>query len=207
MTVPSLMQNYQRQSYVTQLHKVYNEVNQALLRYQTDKNAVNLKEAGLNSNAAVRTFIKNYFRVIQDCPDAVTPCLASEYKKLDGTISTLTRSAKCMTLASGVSLCPSYPAKSNILIQLGVDINGQKGPNIVGRDFFLFYIYNNGVIDDLVLANPDTAGDGTWSETASAPLSEDERELNFQKSCKSSTAGFYHGCLGKILNDNWQMTY
>ena len=25
MTVPTLMQNYQRQSYVTQLHKVYNE--------------------------------------------------------------------------------------------------------------------------------------------------------------------------------------
>ena len=29
MTVPTLMQNYQRQSYVTQLHKVYNEVQQA----------------------------------------------------------------------------------------------------------------------------------------------------------------------------------
>ena len=45
MTVPTLMQNYQRQSYVTQLHKVYNEMSQALLRYQTDKNAVNLREA------------------------------------------------------------------------------------------------------------------------------------------------------------------
>ena len=30
MTVPTLMQNYQRQSYVTQLHKVYNELGQAL---------------------------------------------------------------------------------------------------------------------------------------------------------------------------------
>ena len=43
MTVPTLMQNYQRQSYVTQLHKVYNELSQALLRYQTDKNAINFK--------------------------------------------------------------------------------------------------------------------------------------------------------------------
>ena len=32
MTVPTLMQNYQRQSYVTQLHKTYNEISQALLR-------------------------------------------------------------------------------------------------------------------------------------------------------------------------------
>ena len=30
MTVPTLMQNYQRQSYVTQLHKTYNEFTQAL---------------------------------------------------------------------------------------------------------------------------------------------------------------------------------
>ena len=49
MTVPTLMQNYQRQSYVTQLHKVYNELSQALLRYQTDRNAINLAEAGLTS--------------------------------------------------------------------------------------------------------------------------------------------------------------
>ena len=27
MTIPTLMQNYQRQSYVTQLKKVYNELN------------------------------------------------------------------------------------------------------------------------------------------------------------------------------------
>ena len=33
MTVPTLMQNYQRQSYVTQLHKVYNEVSQAMVQY------------------------------------------------------------------------------------------------------------------------------------------------------------------------------
>lgn len=47
MTVPTLMQNYQKKSYVVQLHKVYNELSQALLQYQTDRNALNLKEAGL----------------------------------------------------------------------------------------------------------------------------------------------------------------
>ena len=42
MTVPTLMQNYQRKSYVTQLHKVYNELSQALVQYQNDNNALNL---------------------------------------------------------------------------------------------------------------------------------------------------------------------
>lgn len=41
MTVPTLMQNYQRQSYVTQLHKVYNEFSQAAERYKNDNNYLN----------------------------------------------------------------------------------------------------------------------------------------------------------------------
>ena len=63
MTVPTLIQNHQRKTYVVQLHKFYNEMSQALLQYQTDKNAVNLKEAGLNSNAAIGDLIKKYFKV------------------------------------------------------------------------------------------------------------------------------------------------
>ena len=65
MTVPTLMQNYQRQSYVTQLHKTYNEFSQALLRYQTDRNAINLSEAGLSSQDAVNNFITTYFKNVK----------------------------------------------------------------------------------------------------------------------------------------------
>ena len=49
MTVPSLMQNYQRQSYVTQLNKFYNELSQAIVQYVTEQNAINIKEAGLTT--------------------------------------------------------------------------------------------------------------------------------------------------------------
>ena len=87
MTVPTLMQNYQRKSYVTQLHKVYNELSQALLQYQTDRNAINLKEAGLNSQTAAANFIREYFNIVQDCGDERTSCFpeTAEYKKLSGT--------------------------------------------------------------------------------------------------------------------------
>ena len=67
MTVPTLMQNHQRKTYVTQLHKVYNEFSQALLLYQTDKNALNLREAGLNSQDELNAFIKSYFKVVKEC--------------------------------------------------------------------------------------------------------------------------------------------
>ena len=61
MAVRTLLQNFQRKSYVTQLHKVYNEVQQALLQYQTDRNAVDLKEAGLVGADAQIAFVKKIF--------------------------------------------------------------------------------------------------------------------------------------------------
>ena len=47
MTVPTLMQNYQRKSYVTQLHKVYNGIIQASERYVSDNNYVDFGESRL----------------------------------------------------------------------------------------------------------------------------------------------------------------
>ena len=85
MTVPTLIQNHQRKTYVTQLHKVYNEISQVLLQYQTDKNALNLREAGLISQNAVDDMIRSYFKVVQEC-DSMSPCFAERYRKLDGSM-------------------------------------------------------------------------------------------------------------------------
>ena len=195
MTVPTLIQNYQRQSYVTQLHKVYNELSQALLRYQTDRNALNLTEAGLTSQDAVNNFITTYFKNVEEC-DTMNGCFASSYKAMDGeTLNNYGIAAKSYVFASGVSIRPFYARSGAKLINMALDINGQKGPNIGGRDLFWFYIYNNGLIDDLPI-----------DANTVAPLTTEQRDSLFNARClnhKSSP----DGCLGKILNDNWQMTY
>ncbi len=192
MTVPTLMQNYQRQSYVTQLHKTYNEFSQALLRYQTDRNAINLSEAGLTSQDAVNNFITTYFKNVKEC-DAMNNCFASSYKGLDGsTIDNYKVDVKSYVLASGVSIRPYYLKSGAKLVNIGIDINGQKGPNIGGRDLFWFYVYNNGVIDDYPI-----------DANTVAPMTSAERDTQFTTYCNSTA----DGCFGKILNDNWQMTY
>lgn len=198
MTVPSLMQNYQRQSYVTQLHKVYNELSQAAVQYQTARNAVNLKEAGLNSQTAAEEFIEKYFKIVQKCGDTQTPCFEekSNYKKLSG--NQLTAWTSPMThyvIASGASIGVRYNSSYEMICEIYVDVNGKKGPNIVGRDLFPIFLYNNGVIDD-----------SDFSADITAPMTRDEREANYSV-CISSEASSWHGCFGKILNDNWEMTY
>lgn len=202
MTVPSLMQNYQRQSYVTQLHKVYNELSQAALRYQTDKNALDLKEAGLNSQSAVDSFITTYFKVVSTCDTSTSPCFADAYKKMSGSQASFITTKKAYQLASGASIRPSYN-DGNRVISVVADINGPKGPNIAGRDLFLLCLYKNGVIDDTddAIVNDD----GELVEV-SIPISADDRDKIFNDRCASSSVAI-HGCLGKILNDNWEMKY
>ena len=196
MTVPTLMQNYQRQSYVTQLHKTYNEISQALLRYQTDRNAINLTEAGLTSQDAVNNFITTYFKNVKEC-DTMNNCFASSYKAMDGgTINNnYNANVKSYVFASGVSIRPLSVKSGARLINIGIDINGQKGPNIGGRDLFWFYVYNNGVIDDVAI-----------DANTVAPMTTEQRNTQFNAKCLNHE-GSPDGCFGKILNDNWQMTY
>ena len=192
MTVPTLMQNYQRQSYVTQLHKTYNEMSQALLRYQTDRNALNLTEAGLTSQDAVNDFIRTYFKNVKEC-DSMDNCFADSYKSMNGeTVNSYSRTVKSFVLANGAAIRPGYSPSTFSIVNLSVDINGAKGPNIVGRDLFWLYIYKNGLIDDYSI------------EGNNAPLSTDDRETSFQELCLKNHDS---GCFGKILNDNWQMEY
>ena len=190
MTVPTLMQNYQRQSYVTQLHKTYNEMSQALLRYQTDRNAINLTEAGLTDINSLDSFMKNYFKIVKDCGMDETACFGSNYKKIDGSsinfMSTDSDGVRAYVLANGASI--AIISGSNYF---HLDVNGKKGPNIVGRDTFAIKIHSNGLLDELC---------------NSAPCSAEEREQLFTNHCIKSSS-LWWGCFGKILNDNWQMNY
>ena len=200
MTVPSLMQNYQRQSYVTQLHKVYNIISQAFVQYQTDRNAVNLLEAGLNSQDAVNEFFTLYFKIINSCLEAdIKPCFSDNYKKMSGAKYDAFGTANgSFVIAGGATLRPYYYYKvedCDVQIVWLIDINAQKGPNIVGRDLFVMCSDINGLLDECVYDN-----------TKHYPLTTDEREELYEQNCISdiNSAG---GCFGKILNDNWEMKY
>ncbi len=205
MTVPTLMQNYQRQSYVTQLHKVYNEFSQAAERYKNDNNYLNLSESRIRGNGdELKNFFNSYFKIVKDCGTRYTPCFASEYKSLSGATTKITN-GQCnvvVVLASGAAICADAAAMADVdiegsedkvtssnhvgsggdVIALEVDINGTKGPNVYGRDYFSFQIDRNGqVFDKFYAANGNAA--------------------NFNVTHPDN------GLFGKIIADGWQMTY
>ena len=207
MTVPTLMQNHQRKTYVTQLHKVYSEFSQAFVRYQTDHNAINLVEAGLSSSDKTTDFMTQYFKIVNDCGTKYRPCFADEYRSIDGTKTFSTNvetsdGVKCFVIASGASICVSpiavYETSENFYGGLiTIDVNGVNGPNIGGRDMFIARFYQDGSIDEYKEIN-------TCSDNSSNCISEN-REKRFESFCQKSPLG--DGCFGKILNDNWEMNY
>lgn len=161
MTLPTLVKNHQRQVYVTQLHKVVNEVSQALELYKNDNNAVGLLETPLRNNpAGLRDFVLRYFKVAKDCGTKYAPCYADTIKELDGSQEYMVKNNQCnivFTLASGAAICMdvaqnqdgySYEDEDGNIVNVAgvnakdvlymeVDINGPKGPNLIGRDIIM----------------------------------------------------------------------
>jgi len=194
MTLPTLVKNHQRQVYVTQLHKVYNELNQAFSRVINDSNAVNLRESQFGREGGAYV-LRNYLKTVKTCNDNnFTECFADEYKNLNGqTLRTrnVIVPGDCAVLASGASVCLAtwgwtnggYGGVENI----SVDINGKQGPNILGRDLFSFTLSEDGIV---------TTGEDL--ETATN---------NFSTMCAGTTEDSYGACFARILNDGWKMDY
>lgn len=183
MTIPALNQSWQRDSYVTQLRKVYSEVAQAAVRLKTDRNVQTLKEARLSNDNLKQEFINKYFVITRDCDTELTNCFASSYKTVNGaTITTSTTSlgvCKSSIIASGAALCYSL-IPNNKRIRIIVDINGAKDPNIFGRDVFAMEVFANGQVKD----------------------------VNNGHSFKPDATKIYETyALGQIIKDNWKMTY
>ena len=63
MTVPNLMENYHRQTYITQLRKVYSELSQAAEHAMSDSHSPRLYETIAMRNGRVN-FLQTYFKKI-----------------------------------------------------------------------------------------------------------------------------------------------
>ena len=196
MTVPSLLQDHQKKVYVTQLRKVCNIMTQALLRFQTDKNALNPAEAGLISQESIDNFVQNYFKLAMTCDDLAEPCFMNQYISYSShQVLNVPKGYKSYLLVDGSAVAFKYSwsvSSPYTLMRVFIDINGKSGPNVYGRDFFGMYIYSNGIIDIKSSTSKD------------APLTVDERK-SVTGYCGNGAS--LDACFGKILNDNWEMTY
>lgn len=225
ITIPTLINNYQKTQYVTRLKKAYSEFNQVLAQIAADAGCPgDLKCAGFFENdASSQRFgdeLVKYYKVATNC--GITPsggCFATTTKEYyDGSGEGLDYDAssnryKFITV-DGISFrfgnynnnnCQnnwSTGATRHMKETCGmllIDTNGPtKGPNWLGRDIFNFFITNgNGP-----LLYPDGGEDDNynninywWKDSSKIP--------------RACIPGNKYGwrCAGRIMEESWQMNY
>lgn len=197
LTLPNVMGNYKKKTYVAQLQKVYNQISQAAQQFMVDEEADSLVDTSLTTDDGVKNFLKKYFKVVKTCDDNYSECMGATYKSLDlsasSSVDDLGMSGSyCAVLNTGATICmypmddwykKNYPKKHDRSWML-VDVNGKNGPNVNGRDLFQFELYSDGKIANAY-----------------------EKEKGDDCQLLKSSAGYGGSCFSKVLEDSWKMDY
>ncbi len=165
LTVPTLINSYQRKSQAVQLRKTINDIASAVDMLITEEGKT--KFSATTEYANLDNFVKNRLKTIKQCSSSETnKCFASENYATINTDST--EEFKCggnsYILANSAAICMQKTAAYSG-VTVVVDTNGQDGPNIGGRDMFTFVITKDGEIVGTghdTDCTRDTFGDGCY---------------------------------------------
>ncbi|MBR1753498.1 type II secretion system protein, partial [bacterium] len=169
LTIPTLMQKTDERETVSKLKKFYSEISQAYSLAKTEHgtpdnwyNGVEYNVGDIDASNIMGDIITDKLKVQKACHGAAnTGCFPNvSYKRIDGGSSgnyeTNNDFVSKYLLADGTSLFfytyGSTPQNSGngmaekLYGAMGVDINGEKGPNTAGIDNFSFIISERGII-------------------------------------------------------------
>ena len=221
ITMPTLIQHFQKKSLETQTQRFYSMMSQAVKQYMADYGVDDLRNTPLAGDnyedncdspeaiASIRDFVTKYLKVAKECDHDANDCFAPEYhvwdgSKLDDNFTTGANwdSRRDYVLVDGSVIRIGYHWY-NEPIGLYVDVNGKKGPNRVGYDLWFMDIFWDGIVDESG-AGPECRGreDSEWCGYSSL---QEAREEHFESNCKEEN--WYGGCFGHFLNNNFKFDY
>lgn len=201
LTIPALMNSTNNKETVTSLKKAYSLLSQAYTMAVKDNGGPSGWFTGdydYNSMAVLDNLIP-YLKTTKKCnTQSQLGCFKAgeKYKSLDGSISGWIPDSDGYSIvlsdetilhgvfdtvgcANSVTSDSANLALSNVCAEIDVDINGFKGPNQVGKDFFEFYLTEYGIVPE-----------GSKSDNA-----------DFDSQCKNPTNGF--ACTAWVIyNEN-----
>ncbi len=199
VSIPSLMSTINNRVLASQLKNTVVGIQQVIDEQLTRNKTTSLLDTDFNSPTSLLT--EGNFSVSKICPEgqAHIGCWnitnsTTPYKWLNGTTFTM-KDSLTLKLKSGVVISYFRTGGSDIFSYEGVndkiigafdiDVNGNEGPNIGGRDFFSFYVTDKGkIVDDSYKEN--------------VPLSKK------QTACQIGDA---YACFGAVVDDGWRIRY
>ena len=196
LTVPNLVNNYQKEAQAIQIRKAVNEMTNAVDMLITEEGKTKFSQTSAITNKrhdngqtidGISEFINKHFKVA-----ATTGCFAGSYKSISGTSSAFSCNVNStFLLSNGNALCIT---KDGSQLHVYIDTNGQDKPNISGRDLFAYYINSQGQIVG------DNGSSGSSTNEYGYSTGDESGDT-----CTNSTKGI--GCLNKLMGSNWKMNY
>lgn len=161
--IPTLVTSTKEQSIIINTKKYYSVLTQAYTRAKSDygsPDAWGLSPDGAGSLAGLN-ILAHYMKIAKNCGNG-TGCLQAGYKNYKNTsfvpdFDANTNYAKAI-LSDGTLMVFVTPVSqacttdygdnflNNVCAGVFFDVNGQKLPNIVGKDVFQFWLTKNGII-------------------------------------------------------------
>lgn len=206
ITIPAVQRHYQKEETIAKLKKVYSTLSQTTLKAMAENGPPETWEltgSGTFDSAknAVHTYLFPYLSVIKICEsNNNTDICKVKVKGLNGSDYTSTKAPSDKSyrfyLADGtfISTMTAKDSKRSRLI-MTIDINGTKGPNVMGKDIFRleYYITATDQYADQLGKFVPTYAKYTRSDILS----------NKADRCNKKQNG--DACFALIFNDGWQI--
>ena len=150
LVIPSIVTQYQNKvfdtAYKREIQSITDAVDDLVASEQVssffDTKMYLVEEPEGNYDESSGYFLKKYFSIARYCGDETGLCFAKDYVKYENRTSTaysMDVKGSCVLLKNGMGLCIS-PQIFDEAIRGYIDLNGQWGPNVYGRDLREFYM-------------------------------------------------------------------
>ncbi len=201
LTIPTVILNYQKTQVTTQLKKTYaalaNTTNLAIAEEGPIDgwNVKNYTESNAPKDFADR-YLKPFLKISKDCGATETGDCHFEYKTLNGSETTnLGGSWYKFYLNDGTFIAAEPHNDGFIYVNIRIDVNGQKKPNVLGKDVFCYAYY-------LEFYGGDTTK-GKFLPDGYTYSREDILSTGNTYGCNKTAAGYQ--CSTLIMKDGWQI--
>lgn len=232
-TIPQLVQNHQKQAYLAQLKKFYSTFQAGIKTYMAKEGCNDLACTDLFDGVTVQStqydklntilpqiFKIDYYCIHDSAPNNCTKSVkfldrrttvsnsffryGSSFKTSDGALfEILDDDAGNCTYYSSITANSKI---KNCCSQLRVDVNGDKGPDIIGRDIFMYYIAldgtlypNYGIDYAKAYNNNDNPNSYYWRL--------DSTSCGNPATTNISGVVYGYGCSARIMEQGWEMNY
>ena len=188
ITMPTLINNYQKKAAVTAAKKAYSTLSQAYTQLVND-NGEGLSVCSINNSECLGKLFAPYLKSLNGSGKLYTP--SSEKAEgcwEDNDIGMVTETHYCFSAVDGISydFDMEYQEANKKQALIYIDINGLKRPNKFGKDRFAFIVLNS-----TLFPAKDLLGEDYYT---SAPTCDDGKAAN-----NGSTAYSNAGCAYKYI--------